>query len=363
MSPTQHTPAREHSEPDRPLRVLMITSAWPQPGRPQTTHFVKRQAEFLQGAGVDVDVFAFQGQRRVINYARYWRLARERIRRGNYDVVHAQFGQSGLLALPSRIPLVVTLRGSDILGIVGPNGKYLKKGKLLQAGTRLVCRQADAVVVVSAHMKAYLPRGVDATVLPSGLDFELFRPIPRDEARRYLGLDPDRRYVLFAGNPAQPRKRHHIAAAAMDLVPVELGAELLVAWGVAHFEMPYYMSACDAMVFTSMQEGSPNVVKEALACNLPVVSVAIGDVEERLQGIEGCEVTRDERPETIAAALVRVLERKARIVGRDSVLHLDERACTQRLIGIYRSVIAQRTTASPRAVPRLAQAAGASTPS
>lgn len=328
------------------LRVLMLTTAWPRPGRPQTTHFVKRQVDYLRDAGVDVEVFVLRGERRARNYLRAWREVRARLASNQYDLVHAQFGQSGLLALPSPLPMVVTVRGSDILGIVGPGGRMLVIGRVLQALTRLVCRCADAVVVVSAHMKPYLPAGVAATVLPSGLDFDLFRPVPRDEARRHLGLPLDRRYVLFAGDPALPRKRHHIAAEAVRLANLEEPVELLVAWGVPHTEMPYYVNACDAMVFTSMQEGSPNVVKEALACNLPVVSVDVGDVVERLQGIEGCEVTTSDEPATIAEALVRVLRRGGRVAGRETVLALDERACTQRLIGIYRSLLVGATVAS-----------------
>src|SRR5919109_5163627 len=125
------------------LRVLMITSDWPVPGRPRTTHFIKRQAEFLQAAGVDVDVFAFAGGKRLLNYGRAWRAARRRLAAGRYDLVHAQFGQSGLLALPKRIPLVVTLRGSDILGIVGDSdGRHTLEGQFLQRLSRYVARRA-----------------------------------------------------------------------------------------------------------------------------------------------------------------------------------------------------------------------------
>jgi glycosyltransferase involved in cell wall biosynthesis len=94
------------------------------------------------------------------------------------------------------------------------------------------------------------------------------------------------------------------------------------------------------LVFTSFQEGSPNVVKEALACNLPVVSVPVADVPLRLRGISGCEVCGDDQPETIAAALGRVLRRGQRIQGREAVQHLDERLLIAKLIDIYRSVLA-----------------------
>jgi len=324
---------------EAPIRVLMITSGWPQPGQPQTTHFVKRQAEFLGRAGVAVDVFQFRGGRRLRNYASAWTKVRPKIRSGRYDLVHAQFGQSGLLALPKRLPLVVTFRGDDIQGIISDRGRVALKGRVLQELCRLVARRADAVVVVSEHMKAFFRTQAPVAVLPSGIDFQLFRSIPRDEARRQLGWPLDKRLVLFAGNPELPRKRYPLAKAAVDILGQTLPVELIVAWGVPHEDIPLYMSASDALVFTSMQEGSPNVVKEALACDLPVVSVPVGDVSERLQAVRGCELCSDEQPETIAAALERVLRRGQRVAGRVAVQHLAEEAITQQLIEVYRSVL------------------------
>ena len=342
---------------EEPVRVLMITNAWPQPGQPQTTHFIKRQAEYLRRAGVDVEVLHFRGQRRPWKYALAWFRARRRLMFGRHDLVHAQFGQSGLLALPTRLPLVVTYRGNDLLGVVGPNGKYTRSGRILQWLARMVARGADAVVVVSDHMKGHLPTSVRATVLPSGLDFSLFRPVPRADARRDLGVPLDRRLVLFAGNPADARKRYGLAKQAVDWLSRTLPSELIVAWGVPHTDMPRLMSACDVLVFTSMQEGSPNVVKEALACDLPVVSVHVGDVAERLRGIEGCELCPDERPEAIAAALARVLDRGQRIAGRQAVTHLDETAITAQLIELYQSVLhrSPRPTHPTPATPRVGE--------
>lgn len=324
-----------------PIRVLMVTTSWPTPGQPRSTHFIKRQADFLQAAGVEVDVFHFEARKRIGNYVRAWRHVRPLLRSGRYDLVHAQFGQSGLPALPKRLPLVVTLRGSDLLGIVGPNGRYTLAGRFAQALTRLVARNADAVIAVSEHMKKYLPPAVPVTIVPSGLNLTLFRPIPRDEARRHLGMAPHKRLVLFAGNPAEPRKRYDLARRAVDDLNCSMAADLVVAWGVPHEDMPHYMGACDAMVFTSVQEGSPNVVKEALACDLPVVSVRVGDVEQRLAKVEGCELVHDEEPEAIAAALERVLRRGGRVRGRETVEQLDEAALTRKVIGLYQDVIAR----------------------
>jgi glycosyltransferase involved in cell wall biosynthesis len=188
-------------------------------------------------------------------------------------------------------------------------------------------------------MKRYLPSSVGAHVLPSGIDLELFRPQPREEARRRLGLSADHHLVLFVGNPALARKRFALAQSAIHLVNRTIPTRLIAGWELPHQEIAALMSACDALVCTSMQEGSPNAVKEALACNLPVVSVKVGDVPLRLRGIAGCELCPDDRAETIAAGLERVLRRGTRIDGRSVMKQLDEGVLTRRLIDIYRSVL------------------------
>jgi teichuronic acid biosynthesis glycosyltransferase TuaC len=317
----------------------MITSEWPGPGVRCTSVFVKRQAEFLRAAGASIDVFPFFGDKNPYNYFLAWRRIWPALRSGRYDLVHAQFGQSGLLALPKQLPLVVTFRGSDLLGIVDDaDGRYTRRGRLLQSASRYVARRADAVILVAEHMRAGIGTRAPIHVIPSGLDFDLFRPLPRAEARRQLGLDPNERLVLFVGRVDQARKRHSLAREAVDRLRPTMPATLITAFGMEHAKIPVYMSACDALILTSMHEGSPNVVKEALACDLPVVSVSVGDVPERLRGVEGCEITDDD-PDALAAALGRVLRRGGRVEGRRAVAHLDERLLTQQVMSVYRSVL------------------------
>jgi teichuronic acid biosynthesis glycosyltransferase TuaC len=327
-----------HPAADRPIRVLMVTSEWPQHGG-HTSHFIARQADFLRAAGVAVDVFAFRGSKSPLRYISAWFGLRRRLRRQAYDVVHAQFGQSALLALPKRHPLVVTFRGDDVLGIVGSDGRYTRAGRILQRLSRLMARRADAVIVVSSHMRQYLDRPGPLHVIPSGLDLDRFRYTSREEARRRLRLPPDKSLVLFVGDPGEARKRYGLAREAVELLARSFPSELVLAWRVPHGDMPLYLSACDALVFTSLHEGSPNAVKEALACDLPVVSVPVGDVPERLRDVAGCTVCADDRAETIAAALEPVLRRRQRVAGRAAVRSLDERALTERVIAVYRSVL------------------------
>jgi len=325
------------------LRVLMITSEWASdPGH--TAHFIARQVRFLRAAGVEVDVFSFRGARHPLRYLVAWAQLRLRLVGQRYDLVHAQFGQSGLLALPKRLPLVVTFRGDDLFGILGHDGRPTPAGRLLQWLSRRVARRADAAILVSEHLKGYLSQSAPVHIVPSGIDLDLFRCIPQEEACRRLGLSPDRRRVLFVGDPADPRKRYDLAREAVERLNRTVAAELVIGWRVPHDHMPFYMNACDALVFTSREEGSPNAVKEALACDLPVVSVAVADVPMRLAGIPGCEVSADESPETIAAALERSLRRNERSGGhgREAACQLDERLLTGRVVDIYRSVLAGR---------------------
>lgn len=321
------------------IRVLMVTSDWLWNSWGGPAVFIARQAEFLKREGVDVDILPFRGARNPRNYLAAREEVRRRLAGGGYDLIHAQFGQSGITALPKSVPLVVTFRGDDLEGIIGNSGRYVPSGWLLRLISREVARRADAAIVVSEHMKRYLPKSVAAHVMPSGIDLELFRPEPRDAVRQRLGLPLDLRLVLFVGNPAVARKRYALAHSAVEQVNLHLPTRLLVGWEMHHHQIAELMNACDALVLTSMQEGSPNSVKEALACNLPVVAVPVGDVASRLRGIRGCELCSDDRVETIAAGLTRVLLRGDRIDGRTAVESLDERLLTQRLIDIYRSIL------------------------
>src|SRR3954469_11281374 len=169
--------AAERRVTQRPRRVLMVTVEWPRDTWGGTAHFIVRQAEYLRAAGLEVDVHDFVGARDPRNYVRAWRDVRRRLKTGRYDLVHAQFGQSALAALPCPLPLVVTLRGDDLLGALhDTEGHMTPTGRLLSWVTQFAARRADAVIVVAEHMKAKLNGGVQADVIPSGLNLELFRP-------------------------------------------------------------------------------------------------------------------------------------------------------------------------------------------
>lgn len=324
---------------ERKVRVLMVTSEWPTGDRSKQAPFVGRQYDFLVRAGIDVELLYFRGGKNPLNYLRGWLQCQWRLRAGRFDLVHAQFGQSGILTLPKACPVVLTLRGSDLQGIVDRDGSVTSLGHVLMALTRWVSRRVDAVVLVSEHMRKYLPRCRQAEIIPSGLDLALWAPVERAKARELLGWGPAEKVVLFVGNPDEGRKNMGLAHRTMEILQDARPARLHVVWNVPHDRVPLMMSGADALLFTSLQEGSPNAVKEALACNLSVVSVPIGDVPERCGGLSSCVVTSGWDARELASGLARVLDLPRSDEGRRSVQCLEEGLLTQQLISIYRSLL------------------------
>lgn len=180
-------------------------------------------------------------------------------------------------------------------------------------------------------------------MIPLGIDMASFRPGSREAARGAIGWPAQTPTVLFVGATDNPIKRYTLARRAVDLAAAEVGeVELRVASDVSPGEMPLHMVAADVLLVTSSHEGGPLVVREALACALPVVSTDVGEVRERLAGIEGCAVCEDDRPETIAAELVAVLRRGGRLSVDAAVYDLDEDELTRRLIDVYKLAMADQ---------------------
>lgn len=322
------------------LHVLMITTEYPSANFPLSGLFVAREVDLLRSAGVDLEVFAFRGRKRFFNYFRAWRQVHALLKREHFDLIHAQFGQSGLPALfPKLSPLVISFRGSDVEGIVNEKGNYTFLGRVLQRVSRFAASQADECIIVSDQLKNKLP---DRTyhIIPSGIDLDLFKPAPQAEMKKKLGLSGKKRYVLFGGNPSAPVKRYGLALQAMNIVQGQLtDVELLTLRNVPHSEMPVFINACDLLLMTSRHEGCPNIVKEALACNVPIVSTDVGDVKDRIGHIEGCVVSHSDDPDVIAKAIKVVLNRAQRIEGRNQVVDLDEKSVAEKIIQVYKLAV------------------------
>jgi len=315
---------------DRPLKTLVVTSIYPTPEDPGLGAFVASQVESLRKIGVGVDVLFLDVQRAK------WELVKgiARVRRivKTYDLVHAHFGYNGIPACLQRTrPVVVSFCGTDI---VHPRLRPL---------ARWVARRADACIVKSDHLRAILNH--PAFVIPNGVNLERFRPEDHREARRRLGFRPDVRYALFVANPARPEKRYDLAKAALEAVKQSniMPLEILVLHNRPREEVPRYLNAADLLLLTSDWEGSPNAVKEAMACNLPVVATDVGDVRQVLNGAHNCAVCAA-TPQALAEGIQNVLRDGARSDGRSRIARLSADAVAVQILKVYRRVMEGRDT-------------------
>jgi glycosyltransferase involved in cell wall biosynthesis len=328
-----------------PLRVLAVVGDWPS-ATCAVSAFVKTQIESLTRVGVQTEVWNL-GAHHKGSY-KYWRgvlEVRRRARLGRFDLLHAHYGYSGWVArLQWHRPVVVSFMGGDVLGLRAPQGHVRRSSLPIVASNKLLARLADAVIVKSAHMARVLSP-VPARVIANGVDTRLFHPADRTCARQHLGWADDRYYVLFPGLPSRPEKCWWLAQQAIHAAgfAVSRPIELIPLAGIPRDRVPVYMNACNALLMTSSSEGSPNAVKEALACDLPIVSVPVGDVEEVIAGVEGSVIcARD--PLVLGSALARVLRDGERCAGRVAIDHLglDLDNVARRVRAVYDEVLAAK---------------------
>jgi glycosyltransferase involved in cell wall biosynthesis len=269
---------------------------------------------------------------------RKWLELRRQVRQLNPDLVHGQYGTVvGFLTAFAGRPAVISFCGGDLLAGASVSRLRLYTGFLLSNVAALLAKK---LICKSRGLREALWWRRDQTVvIPNGIDLELFSPGPRELARQNLGWDQESPVVLFNAGQEPERKGLGLAQQAMKVVLSQLPkAQLFVISDVQPDVMPVYYRAADALLSASSMEGSPNVVKEALACNLPVVSTPVGDVKERLAGVHpSAVVPRD--AEAIAEALVQILRERKRSNGREHVIHLGQDQVAQHLLGVYRALL------------------------
>lgn len=327
------------------MRVLAVTNLWPSGRNPSCGAAVVSQMQSVEQQGVAVDVYFVNRRIKLWGYiVGAWRMLCLNFGPRRYSVVHAHTGHCGVLArLQWRYPVLVSYIGYDLHGEPRPDGTFRAKNRIEVVVFRWLSRLVEATVTMSTEMEAILPRAVRgrSTVLPNGVDRSSFRPLARDTARRQLGWPLDEVTVLFVGRASSPGKRVDLSAAACDIAARQVeGLRFRICAGQSPDVVPIWMNAADALILTSVAEGSPNVVKEALACNLPVVATDVGDVAELLEQARRCRVMAvDSSAEEIAAALVDVLrDAPARTCSRDETRHLDSDVIAGRLTSIYRNL-------------------------
>lgn len=337
------------------MKVLFIASgnhAMPSP-------VVGNQAEALMTEGVEIEWYLLKGKG-VKGYMKNVKPLRKHLMEHRYDAVHAHYSLSAFVAsLAGAKPLVVSLMGSDVKAA----GWYKFIIRLFVWMFRW-----KAIIVKSNDMCHSL--GIKrAIVVPNGVNMERFKPMDKAECQAKLGWNVTsiedcrlkiadlgeaktykKKHVLFPADMKRPEKDFALAEAAVALLQQSIGdrrlnsedfhgVELHAFENTPNEETPYWYNAADVVLMTSKWEGSPNAIKEAMACSRPIVTTKVGDVEERMSGVDGCFVAQSRNPQVLAELLKSALTYSS-TKGRERIIAdgLDVHEINQKLIGIYESL-------------------------
>lgn len=303
------------------MRILFVASH----NKGYYAPFITEQAEALKKLGCMIEFFPVVGKG-VAGYLKSFPELKKKIREFGPDIIHAHYGLCGLLAnLQRRIPVVTTFHGSDI------NEKsVLPFSKIAMFLSRYNIFVSQRTLDIARPTRSY-------ALIPCGIDLTESQLTAKNSAREQIGLNLDKKFVLFSGAFSNSVKNYPLAKAAMYLVPE---AELIELKGYSREQVTLLMCAADALLMTSFTEGSPQVVKEAMACGCPVVSVDVGDVREVVDGVEGCYIC-----ERSAGALARALRisfnRTEKTTGRERIIELgfSNNRIAEKILSIYNSVL------------------------
>ena len=308
------------------MRVLAVCS-FKVKQKENVSPFVSEQVSALRSHGVECGFFYVRGKG-VAGYLRQLKFLRKRIKEFNPDVIHAHFGLCGLLAnLQRKVPVITTYHGSDI------------NDKKAYPFSKMAIRLSAWNIFVSRKTLEIAKPKQNHSLLPCGIDLSELQLTPRSEARQRMKLDLDKKYVLFAGAFDNQVKNAPLAKEAVALLQDEK-LELLELKGYFREEVTLLMCAADAFLMTSFTEGSPQVIKEALACGCPIVSVDVGDVKERVDGVAGCFVANTREPKELDELIQKALSFEGKTKGREKILAdgLDNELVAKKLLGIYDKV-------------------------
>lgn len=290
-------------------------------------HVVKNQGESLSRLGINIEYFTIKPG--FWGYFTAVTSIRRLIKKGGYDIIHAHYNLSGIAAsLAGCFPIVVSLMGSEA---------YMSF--FLQIITRAFSKfRWTATIVKTKEMKDLL-RLDGAYVIPNGVDIDRFVPCDMAVARRKLNMMPEKRIVLFVSAKNRPEKNLHLAKKAVASFE-DSTIEFLHISEAENSEIPTYLNAADLLLLTSEREGSVNVIKEAMACNCPIVATNVGDVYQIIDKIPGCYLCSTDL-EGITIKLRESLTFKGRTNGRERIIEmkLDSESIGLRIKGLYESII------------------------
>lgn len=308
------------------MKVVFVASGNKAVGR--VSAFVQSQYDSLHESGLEMVLFPVVGHG-WRGYLKNLRSLRKLIKKEKPDVVHAHYSSCGYLAS-------LASWGLNTKTVVSILGSFPRKNFKLRLVRFCIDHIWDATIVKSERTRSQLDR--DLPVIPNGVNLDKFSVIGQEKAREMVGFEREKKYVVFVSHPDRPEKRFDLAQAAVGLLN-DKSVELVPVYDKTHEEVVDYMCAANVLIMTSSNEGSPNVIKEAMACNCPIVVTDVGDVRWVTDGVEGTYVADSFRPEELSVLLTKALAFNERTKGRQRIVDLGLTASSvaRRIIQVYSS--------------------------
>lgn len=254
------------------MNVLFICSGNHQG---KVSPIIKNQADSLLELGVNIEFFTISQKGLKGYYKAIWQI-RKLVKQKSFDIYHAHYGLSAIAATFAGLkPLFSSLMGSDI-----------KEGGLQLFLLKWFSRKRWSVTITKSNELHKTIGHQDVKIIPNGVNMKKFAPMDSNVAKQKIGLKKDMRYVLFGSDPDRSEKNFKLAKEAFSLLKSK-NIELIVLKNIENEEVPIYLNASEVVILTSLWEGSPNVIKEAMACCRPIVSTNVGDVSWLLEGVKG----------------------------------------------------------------------------
>ena len=311
------------------MKVLFVSSGNSKIG---ISPIIINQGASLQKTGVDLEYFAVKGKG-VRGYLKNISPLRRKIREFQPNVIHAHYSLTAFMAsIAGAKSLIVSLMGSDV--------KSSKSYKFL---IRIFSFIFNWKVIIVKSMDMYCSLGIKkAKVVPNGVDLKRFQQMDKASCQQQLQWDHTTYHILFPAEPSRPEKDYFLAQQAVQCMKSSVQQVHLHEFrNIPNDQTPLWYNAADVVLMTSKWEGSPNAIKESMACGTPIVTTNVGDVQERLSGVEGCYVASSREPSELAVLLEKALSFHGKTNGRAKLIEdgLTNDQVAQRLIEIYENVI------------------------
>ena len=305
--------------------------------------FIKEQGESLKSEGIEVDYYPVKGKG-LLGYVKAGFRLRNFLRKKQYDLIHAHFtycGWTALIGAGRKTPVVLSLMGTDANGEYKGKNKVILKSRISSFLTWLIQPFVSAIISKSSNIEESVYRKHRSFIIPNGVNIQKFKPQPLDANSSHL-FENGKKKVLFLGSKTKTGKNFPLAQAAVQQLEMQ-HIELVCPYPIAHNDIPQYLNEADVLVFPSFMEGSPNVIKEAMACNCPIVATDVGDVKWVIGETKGCYIASFD-PKDFAEKIRIAIETprvNGRTNGRQRIidLGLDTDTVAKRIIEVYKKSI------------------------